>query len=341
MAQPLIVYSVVALLLVAGSGPALQAVRDDSLREFEALDNWRTLEEFPFLKSVRPYLPPLVVDWIIIQRPDLSGVPADVEYRFDDDGRIVLIFPDGCEETKESYDADSRCAPDHPPTDCTDDPTAAGCDPCRDGGPDPPGCQPPECPAGQILHPEWPDGDTECVPDPQCTDDENGTRPAHCPPAPPPEPICAEDEATAYDGTCVPYDAAILQRVVIRSGSPQSRTLALELKVPYENLSIELDWEGVTNPGWTVKLFHSESGANICWQSPGGGSPGGECHPQRAAGQSVVASGSARYIDAEPPGIAAQNVTLLVEFTPPPGTGQGALDVRLHGAAQRTQADDD
>lgn len=329
MAQTLTVYAVAALLLVAGSGPTLQMVRDGSLAEFEELGEWRTLDEFPFLEEVRPYLPPLVVDWIIVQRDRPLDLPPGVDYRFDEKGRVVLVWPDGCEESEERWREDSTCDPDNP-TDCSEDPTAPECDPCADPSSEHPACVPPECPAGENVHPDWPHGETDCVPDPACAEpSDNSTRPAQCPAGPPPPEACGNGTVAAYDGTCVSLAPEKLRHVVFRSDS-ETRTFAVELKVPYENLSLALDHTGFPSPGWHIKLFDSVTGEGICFQNDD--SPrASDCEPQRDAG-SAITEGTVRYSDRVEGTIQSANLTLFVQFERHQA-GPGALEVRLYGKA--------
>lgn len=333
MAHALAVYAVAAVLLVAGSGPALQAVRDASLDEFEALGAFRTLDEFPFLERMHPYLPPLVVDWIIVQREGPSDLPPGLDYRFDSDGRVVIVWPDGCEESEEDYREDSSCEPS--PPDCTTDPTLPECgDPCADDANRDPRCVPPECPPGYVLDPDWPDAEPACTPDPACSEPEDGSRPADCPPAPPsPGDRCPDGFREAYDGGCVAVATTLLAHVDdLGGGEPDSRLVTVELRVPYENLSIDLDWRGLaSNPGWRVTLWNTETGENVCFARSDNGLDNGDgCNPERSPGGSVSGSGTAYYSDAHEGPIQAQNLTLRVSYDSAPAGGS-SLEVRLYG----------
>jgi hypothetical protein len=125
MGHAVAVYAVAAILLAASAGPVLSTVRDASLLEFEALDEPRSVNDFPLLKRVEAYLPPLIVDWLIIRSPDVD-LPEDVRMSLDPDGRWMLTWPDGCRETLDSYLETSRCAPP-PEPDCEQDPQHPDC----------------------------------------------------------------------------------------------------------------------------------------------------------------------------------------------------------------------
>lgn len=332
MAQALAVYAVAALLLVAGSGPALQAVRTSSLGEFEDLGEWRTLDEFPFLDKVHPYLPPLVVDWIIIQRDGPSDLPAGLEYRFDDAGRVVIVWPDGCEETEERYEEGSTCDPEAP--DCGRDPSHPDCpDPCADPEHRDPRCLPPECPPGQVPDPDWPESEAACIPDPTCDADENGSHPAHCPRPDPPDTACSSGHIAAYDGSCIRIATTLLARVDDLGGAEtDSRLVSFELKVPYDNLSLDIDWNGgLTNPGWKITVWDTTTGDHVCFtRTDAPDDDGNDCNPERTRDRQVAREGTAFYRDTMDGPLQPQNLTLQVAYTGP-STGGGDLEVRLYG----------
>lgn len=336
VAQALPVYAIAALLLVASVGPVTRGIRDASLDDFQELDNPRPLDEFVFLKQVRPYLPPLVVEWLIVKKS--LNLPADGDFRIDDDGRVVVIWPDGCEEDYTTYRGESKCDPTPP---CErDDADPASCDPCAGIDPANPPADAPsecletppiECEDGQTLG-TADDGSDACVPDPQCDlPEDHPDRPETCPPPPePPRPTCPDGSVQAYDDSCI-----LIAPTLLRSSSFTSigadRNLRLELKVDYTNLSVVVRYDGLTAPDFSVSLAYTNND-QLCWISPGGQIV---CTIQD---QQAFASPSRQiYHNAGDANLPRGNLTLSIDYTPNQ-TGDSSLRVELYGTPADAKA---
>ncbi len=334
MGHALTVYAVAALLVAASAGPVLATVRDASLLEFEALDEPQTLNDFPLLERVEAFLPPMIVDWLII-RPDSDlNIPDDVGYRVDADGRVILVWPDGCEETQEQFRDESVCdevAPDCEATpldpDCPDGPL-----PCPDGDNEPAAngtatdCAPiEECPTGQIFD----DGEGECVIDPECHED-NPTRGDHCPPIEPvPTPTCAPGFVETYDGDCIATITHRLRTLRFEGTNNDEKTVYIELKAHYQNLSLEIERGGLLNPGWQATLYHEEEGQLICWVPKEDPEAESDCEPAQSSGTSSAPLSLIDHQDPAP--IPPGNLTLHVEYNPSASPTSQQMELQLLG----------
>lgn len=340
MAQAVAVYSIAALLIAASAGPVLATMRDASLSEFAALDEPQTLNDFPFLERVEPYLPPLVVDWLIIRPdPDLN-LPSDVGYRVDADGTVILVWPDGCEETEDDFREGSQC--EITETDCDENPLHPDCALDEHCPPQPDtnatrnGTQSAndddcpvqeECPVGTVLE------DGECVPDPACEPD-NATRPDHCPPVDE-EPACDPGFATTIHDGCLRAVPHLLERAEFSGTSSDEAFLPVSLIADYQNLSLEISWSGSPfAAGWSVNLEHHDNLTEICWVERT--NPDGSSSCTVSQSSTSTASGSRSYIDDQALApIPASDMTLQVSYTPFSSASLNAsLVVELYGQPQ-------
>jgi hypothetical protein len=309
MGQAIWAYGAVALLLVASAGPVLAAVRDASLDDLGSLSAPRTLSEFPFLQAVEPYLPPIVVDWLII-RPDADlEIPPEVAYRLDRDGRVILVWPDGCEEYQEQYRQGSLCAPPEP--DCA--------------APDMPGCTE----YGLVCAEDERIEDGACVP--LDCDTGNATRDDGCKTEEDEEedeePRCPSGSVPTTDDGCIALATHQLRRVYYEGGEAHTSTHRVDLRAPYENLSLELEFSGIPAPDWRVKLYDEATNTNVCWVLAS--NPGSSVCEVTAPGS--LLSGNRSYHDdgARAP-LPAGRYVLVVEYDPGTGTNQ-ILDVQVFG----------
>lgn len=335
MGHAVTVYAVAALLIAASAGPILATVRDAGLKDFEDLDEPRSLNDFPFLKQVEPYLPPMIVDWLII-RPDRDlDLPDDVGYRVDADGRVILVWPDGCEETQEQFRDGSVCddpAPDceaqpfHPeclqePPTCPDGSDAAG---NGTGTVDPHCPTEPECEPWQILD------DGVCVMDPACEEDDTASRPEGCPEGEDPGPQCPTGTVPAWTGKCIPTVTHQLEAVNFSGTTGDVIRLDVQLLTHYANLSIEIHRSGFPlNPGWQLDVFHQELAQRICWVPKDDPHSSPDCTPGSSTGTSGAQQSLVDYPDIRP--IPPGNLTVEVEYNPGTATISADLEIRLYG----------
>lgn len=336
MAQALPVYAVAALLLVASAGPITRGVRDASLGDFEDLDNPRPLDSFPFLKQVRPYLPPVVVEWLIVKQS--LNLPDGGDFRVDDDGRIVVVWPDGCEETHASYLEGSVCDAD-PCNDPEPDPALCG-DPCLLPEDDParpddcdPDVPPLECESGTIAGRNDTTDEPECIPDPKCDlsqDDPN--RPDGCPdaePPTPPVPPCPAGQPRDYKGNCIAIEPKLLSAFSVTSRSISTELPIEELTLPFANMSLIVEWEGFPVPTFSVTLVDGDDPDRtpLCWTRDGAGS--NEVCTVESPGP-LNTENRRTYTDAVSGPIPAGNYTLIIDYEHPQ-TGNAGLHLRVHG----------
>lgn len=341
MAQAVAVYSIAALLIAASAGPVLATVRDASLGEFATLDEPQTLNDFPFLERVEPYLPPLVVDWLIIRPdPDL-GLPSDVGYRVDSEGTVILVWPDGCEETEQEFQQGSQC--DVNEIDCEENPLHPDCSPPEDCPPRDDAnatrndtrtatdqdCPPQEeCPDGEVFD------DGACVPDPACDDEDNDTRPDDCPEPGDPEPACDPGYATTVNDGCLRAAPHLLERMEFSGTSSDEEHLPVRLIADYENLSLEVGWSGSPfAAGWSIQLEHHGAFTEICWLERDNGDDDGSGDCEIDQSSTSTSSGSRRYVDDQAlDPVPASDMTLHVTYSPFSSASLNAsLVVELYG----------
>lgn len=335
--RPLLaVYAVTALLLAAGVGPASQAVRDASLGEIEDLEEPRSLGEFGFLKVLRPYLPPLVVDWIVVKRTAYLDIPDDADLKVDPDGRFVLVWPEGCEETYDKERGGGR-GPDCPEP--PEDPCAGAdgnisappaCRPCDDGGTaeDHGGTCPEEvvCPDGHDKRIQD-DGSVACIKQ-ECPDGEgNGSTASEeaasshdgCTASIPPPGACPDDTVRAYDDTCVPAGKHRLWHRGLAGSRDGDDPLVvdIELKVPYRVLFLNITHTNQTQgASWSFNLTRTD-GFQVCWSrdtDPCDGTAAGSASDTFPDERPVSEHWTGDLPEARP-GQAEGNFTIHVEYT--------------------------
>lgn len=287
------VYAVAALVLAAGSGPAVQALRDATLEDLAELKRPRPLDHFPFIETFKDHLPPVVVDWIVIDPSMDVKVPDGAKVLFDDQGRLIIVWPEGCsEEVNDPDDPRREDCPDpaEPPP---PEPVTCPGDPEWDNNTTtvPSDCPEPDlkCASGYEVawDPEF--GDYVCRLDPACEAEPVEDRPSYCPAPPPPPPRCPEDHVESDDDTdCVPLaEHELLSRLVSDEGQSAP---SFPLKVAYQELRLEIDVRGQPSPGYTVSLERVSDGTTICLVSDSNGNK-----PCTIQGQGPFGSGTYTY----------------------------------------------